>query len=168
MAHSTLQVLTTEDQERAPNAQHEFEDETETISLLSGTPLTPGRAEGGGLSSPQMRSGSVKVCLHSFGQLESIHFFQKRSSIRILGYTLVGLVALASLIGIVASFLYSETSNLSVGRRRLTMDHIFNGTFYPSQPDLNWVAEGMLNAHYNHHMRLIRALLQLETAYTRN
>ena len=25
------------------------------------------------------------------------------------------------------------------------MDHIFNGTFYSSQPDLNWVAEGMIN-----------------------
>lgn len=50
-----------DEQERAPNAQHEFEDDVETISLLSRSPLTPGRAESGGLSSPQTKSGTAKV-----------------------------------------------------------------------------------------------------------
>ena len=58
-----------EEREPDPNAQHEFEDDVETVSLLSSTPLTPGRAESGGLSISQMRSGTKKVSLDSVRQL---------------------------------------------------------------------------------------------------
>src|SRR6266542_3850267 len=41
-----------EEEERINAARHNFEDDTETVSLLSSTPLTPGRAERGGIPSP--------------------------------------------------------------------------------------------------------------------
>lgn len=50
-----------EEQEPPLDAQHEFEDDAETISLLTRTPVTPGHAETGGLSGLQSRSGTEKV-----------------------------------------------------------------------------------------------------------
>lgn len=132
-----------EDQEPTLDAQHEFEDDVETISLLTRTPVTPGHAETGGLSSLQSRSGTEKVIFDSCLVAKAKKLFQRRSTIRILGYTLVSLVVLAGVIGTVAGFMYSEMPYSSVGRRRLTMDHMFNWTFSANQPDLNWVAEGM-------------------------
>jgi len=129
-----------EEQGRDHNAQPEYEDDVETISLLSSTPVTPGRVESGGLGTRKVGFGSVRLFV-----LIQPELLQKHSSIRILGYTIVALVTFAGIIGVVASFMYSETSSLSVGRRRLTMDHVFNGTFYASQPDLNWVAEGVIS-----------------------
>ena len=59
---------------------------------------------------------------------------------------LIALVLIAGVVGIVAGYTYSGQSlRKQAGRRRLTMDHIFNGTFRYSRPDLNWVAEGALN-----------------------
>ena len=46
------------------------------------------------------------------------------------------------------------------------MDHIFNGTFYASQPDLNWVGEGMIN-FLEHSLSLICTIQQPGTAYSR-
>lgn len=46
-----------EDEERVNAARHDFEDDAETISLLSTTPLSPGRAERGG----EMRSHPMDV-----------------------------------------------------------------------------------------------------------
>lgn len=68
---------------------------------------------------------------------------QNRASVRALAIILVSLVSLAGVIGVIAGFAYSGTSYRTPGQQRITMDHIFNGTFYSSQPDLNWVAEGM-------------------------
>ena len=61
---------------------------------------------------------------------------------RLLAIILVFLISLAAVIGVIAGFAYSGTSYRTPGQQRITMDHIFNGTFYSSQPDLNWVAEG--------------------------
>jgi dipeptidyl aminopeptidase len=71
---------------------------------------------------------------------------QKNTSVRLLAILLVSLVLLATLIGVLAGFAYSGTSFRSPGQQRITMDHVFNGTFWARRPDLNWVAEG--NAHY--------------------
>ncbi len=65
---------------------------------------------------------------------------------RLLAIILISLVSLAAVIGVIAGFTYSGTSYRTPGRQRITMDHIFNGTFYSNQPDLNWVAEGTWNA----------------------
>jgi len=43
-----------DDEEERNNAQPEFEDDVETISLLSSTPLTPGRVESGGLGTKKV------------------------------------------------------------------------------------------------------------------
>ena len=50
-----------EEEERINAARHNFEDDTETISLLSNTPLTPGRAERGGSSSPSRTADIERV-----------------------------------------------------------------------------------------------------------
>lgn len=60
-----------EEHERVPDAQHEFEDDVETVSLLTNTPRSPGHAESGGFSGSQMRSGTDKVGFLSVRQLEA-------------------------------------------------------------------------------------------------
>ncbi|KAJ3509953.1 hypothetical protein NLJ89_g4948 [Agrocybe chaxingu] len=109
-----------------------IDDDAETISLLSG-PATPGRAERG-----------------ETGPRRTSEAEQKNSSIRVLAIILFALVSLATIIGILAGFSHPGTSYLTpggrgllgeAGRKRLTMDSIFDGTFAASQPSLNWVAE---------------------------
>lgn len=68
---------------------------------------------------------------------------QKYSSVRILALALISLVALSAFIGIIAGFTYSGKSYYNPGSRKITMDDIFNGTFYPSGAEVNWVPEGM-------------------------
>ncbi|KAF9529024.1 dipeptidyl aminopeptidase [Crepidotus variabilis] len=111
-----------EDEEERVNARiHDFEDDAETISLLSTSPMSPGRAERGVEMSSRPK--------------------EKYTPARILGFVLIGLVSLAAVIGVVAGFAYSATSYRAPGRKKITMDHVFNGTFWPSAPELNWVVE---------------------------
>lgn len=77
---------------------------------------------------------------------------QKSSSVRILALVLISLVALSAVIGIIAGFTYSGKSYYTPGTRKITMDDIFNGTFYPSWAEVNWVAEGK----YRRNLRLAR------------
>ncbi|PPQ68381.1 hypothetical protein CVT25_007919 [Psilocybe cyanescens] len=103
------------------------DDDAESLSLLhvsKSLPSSPGRAERGD-ASPR----------------RSATFEKKHSSVRLLAIILISLVSLAALIGVIAGFAYSGKSYITPGRRRITMDHIFNGTFWPRQPELNWVAE---------------------------
>ncbi|KDR80915.1 hypothetical protein GALMADRAFT_241446 [Galerina marginata CBS 339.88] len=103
------------------------DEDLENISLLNVDktgPSSPGRAERGE-PSPRRHPEAER----------------QRSSVRILAIALISLVVLAAIIGVVAGFAYSGTSYLTPGRRRITMDHVFNGTFYAAQPDLNWIAE---------------------------
>jgi dipeptidyl aminopeptidase len=58
----------------------------------------------------------------------------------------VGLVVLAAIIGVIAGSVYTGTPYHSRGVRRITMDHIFNGTFDPEKRSLHWVPEGYLPA----------------------
>ena len=52
-----------EEEERIAAAQHNFEDDAETVSLLSNTPSTPGRAERGGATSPRRSPEAEEVRL---------------------------------------------------------------------------------------------------------
>ena len=52
------------------------------------------------------------------------------------------LVGLACIIGITAAFTYI-TPEHGARTNSLTMDHIFNGTFYPERESVNWVPEGL-------------------------
>ncbi|KAF9558339.1 dipeptidyl aminopeptidase [Agrocybe pediades] len=101
----------------------EDDNDIESASLLhQNQPSSPGRAERGDTS-------------------RSVDSEKKHASVRVLAITLIGLVAVAALIGVFAGFAYSGTSYRTLGQKKVTMDHIFNGTFWPRRPDLNWVAE---------------------------
>ena len=50
---------------------------------------------------------------------------------------------MAIIIGFIAARTYNGTSfAIMRGSRPLTMDHVFNGTFYARQTDVRWVPEG--------------------------
>ncbi|KAF8159267.1 dipeptidyl aminopeptidase [Crassisporium funariophilum] len=112
-----------DDEDEAEGGPHGSEDETEMLGLLSG-PSSPGRAESGG-QSPRRPAEVV----------------QKHSSMRFLAIVLISLVSLSAVIGIIAGFTYSGQSYHIPGMRRITMDHLFNGTFWAHPVNLNWVAE---------------------------
>jgi dipeptidyl aminopeptidase len=70
----------------------------------------------------------------------------KSTSLRKLVIALVVLVGVAAAIGIIGAFTYTGASyRRVVGARKITMDHIFNGTFYAQGYHLNWVPEGSLS-----------------------
>ncbi|KAG9042892.1 hypothetical protein FS837_010276 [Tulasnella sp. UAMH 9824] len=64
-----------------------------------------------------------------------------RTPLKALLISLAALILLASMIGVLAAYSYSGSNFLAVGRKPLTMDHIFNGTFYADRTSLDWVAE---------------------------
>jgi dipeptidyl aminopeptidase len=53
------------------------------------------------------------------------------------------LVVFAALIGVIAAYTYSgNTTYHTPGVRKITMDHVFNGTFNADKKGLRWVPEG--------------------------
>ncbi|TRM58208.1 dipeptidyl peptidase IV N-terminal region-domain-containing protein [Schizophyllum amplum] len=95
----------------------------EKDSLDEDRPRSPGRAEDGLYvgGAPKSRPGPV----------------------RYLVIALASLVGLSALIGIIASWNYhtKATTYRGPGARRITMDHVFNGTFSAETRDLHWVKE---------------------------
>ncbi|KAK0188392.1 dipeptidyl aminopeptidase [Armillaria mellea] len=65
----------------------------------------------------------------------------KRTSLRFLVVTLGVLVGLAAVIGVIAAHTYVGTVYRLPGVRKLTMEHVFNGTFWAAERRLAWVAE---------------------------
>lgn len=58
-------------------------------------------------------------------------------------YVLLGLVCFAGLIGVIAASSYTGSATYhSPGVKKITMDHMFNGTFVPMRKALRWVPEG--------------------------
>lgn len=56
---------------------------------------------------------------------------------------LIGVIVLAATIGALAGSAYSAPSYAVVkGRKHITMDHVFNGTFAARTRSLAWVEEG--------------------------
>lgn len=52
---------------------------------------------------------------------------------------------MAIVIGIIAAHTYTGTTFSRIhGSRHITMDHVFNGTFYARTASLRWVPEGAL------------------------
>ena len=50
---------------------------------------------------------------------------------------------MAMMVGFIAARTYSGTSFAIIrGSKPLTMDHVFNGTFYAQHMDVRWVPEG--------------------------
>lgn len=53
---------------------------------------------------------------------------------------------MAILIGIFAAYTYTGTTYAPLrGTRPLTMDHVFNGTFYAQHATLRWIPEGQIH-----------------------
>ncbi|KZT68663.1 dipeptidyl aminopeptidase [Daedalea quercina L-15889] len=63
------------------------------------------------------------------------------SSTRCLVIALTSLLAVAVVIGIFAARSYTGVPYRIRGTQHLTMDHMFNGTFYPSRENILWVPE---------------------------
>ncbi|KAF8335110.1 dipeptidyl aminopeptidase [Amanita rubescens] len=65
---------------------------------------------------------------------------KKPSSLRVLVISLAALVCLAGLIGIIAASAYSGAVARH-GSQKITMNHVFNGTFYAESHQLQWVPQ---------------------------
>jgi hypothetical protein len=61
--------------------------------------------------------------------------------------SLAALVCLAGLIGIIAASAYSGAVARH-GSQKITMNHVFNGTFYAESHELQWAPQGMLSRRY--------------------
>ncbi|KAJ3898090.1 dipeptidyl peptidase IV N-terminal region-domain-containing protein [Lentinula edodes] len=105
----------------APSSDSEEEDEL----LERKGPSTPGIAEVGNFNAPYTQSLRQK----------------RASNIRFLVTTLIVLVALCGIIGIIAAQTYVGTVYRLPGNRKITMDHIFNGTFAAERSFISWVPE---------------------------
>ena len=143
-----------DDGEEAEGSRHSFEDDAESVLLLNidkSGPSSPGTAERGD-QNPHVTDAKEKVrpfnavhggilflTLYSYVSID----LQKYSSVRILALALISLVALSAFIGIIAGFTYTGKSYYTPGSRKITMDALFNGTFYASGAEVNWVPEGM-------------------------
>ncbi|KAF8638411.1 hypothetical protein AX17_002236 [Amanita inopinata Kibby_2008] len=92
---------------------------------------------------------------------------KRSSSLRALLYSLVALVSLAGVIGIIAATSYPGSSLRGTGFKRITMDHIFNGTFLPDAYRLHWVPEagdGVFSILQDGYIKLV----DLKTNSTKN
>jgi dipeptidyl aminopeptidase len=51
-------------------------------------------------------------------------------------------LTLSGVIGLFAALSYKEVKRIVLGNERITLDHVFNGTFAVSRTELSWVPEG--------------------------
>ena len=68
---------------------------------------------------------------------------QEFPSVRGLLIALAALLTFSGAIGLFAALSYKETRRAVPGNKRITMDHIFNGTFHVARTGLSWVPEGV-------------------------
>ena len=88
--------------------------------------------------------GGRKVCPKLLAWAGSINGnSQEFPSVRGLILALAALLTLSGVIGLFAALSYKERKRVVPGNERITMDHIFNGTFRVARTDLSWVPEGM-------------------------
>ena len=73
---------------------------------------------------------------------------QEFPSVRGLLIALAALLTLSGVIGLFAALSYKERKRAVPGNERVTLDHIFNGTFHVSRTGLSWVPEGMPQVGY--------------------
>jgi dipeptidyl aminopeptidase B len=68
---------------------------------------------------------------------------QEHPSLRGLLLALAALLTLSGVIGLFAALSYNDTKRIVPGNERITLDHVFNGTFSASTMALSWVPEGV-------------------------
>ncbi|KAJ7493362.1 dipeptidyl aminopeptidase [Mycena galericulata] len=95
-------------------------DEEDETLLEKGPPGSPGIAERGNAMDQRQRPST---------------------SLRLLIISLASLVALSGIIGIIAAHTYVGKTYHTPGIRKITMDHVFNGTFSADRRGLAWVPE---------------------------
>ncbi len=129
----------------APSSEDEDESEKNGPGSLN-------RAEHGNLlgSEGELYVGGRKVCNRYPSALLAcinvvINGFpsQEFPSVRGLLVALAALLTFSASIGLFAALSYKETKRALPGNKRITMDHIFNGTFHVARTGLSWVPEGM-------------------------
>ncbi|KAG6816533.1 hypothetical protein H0H87_005395 [Tephrocybe sp. NHM501043] len=118
-----------------PSSDDEDDDDLETGGLLEKhtVPSSPGAAELGGM----FATGSG----HTTDDTEDLKKKHGMTSVRALGILLVIIIALSSLIGVFAARSYKGAVKYRPGTRKITMDHVFNGTFSVDHKSVNWVPE---------------------------
>lgn len=120
------------------------ESEDDTLFDKNAGPNSPGMAESG---LADMNFGNPKVSLTPYPRSALVlilSIFKSRNrSLRFLLLTIGSLIFLAIIIGVIAAKTYRGTSfAIFRGSKPLTMDHVFNGTFYAQHQSVRWVPEG--------------------------
>ncbi|KAK1233376.1 Dipeptidyl peptidase 4 [Marasmius sp. AFHP31] len=128
-----------------PSSDSSVDEEEEGLLEMEKPPMSPGFAESG-------LGGSKK---------------KRPSSLRFLITTILILLGLSALIGLIAARTYVGTGYKLPGTKKVTMDHIFNGTFYPQRNSVEWVPEAGDGVFSINEGGLIK-LVDLKTNETRN
>jgi len=68
---------------------------------------------------------------------------QEFPSVRGLLLALAALLTFSGAIGLFAALSYKESKRAAPGNKRISLDHIFNGTFHVARTGLSWVPEGV-------------------------
>ncbi|KAJ7777301.1 dipeptidyl aminopeptidase [Mycena metata] len=92
---------------------------------------------------------------------------RRPTSLRLLVISLASLVALSAIIGIIAAHSYVGTTYHVPGVGKITMDHVFNGTFTADRRSLAWVPEagdGVFSTSEDGYIKLV----DLKTNTTKN
>jgi dipeptidyl aminopeptidase len=91
--------------------------------------------------------GRRQVCYMPSARVDMVRngALQEFPSVRGLLIALAALLTLSGVIGLFAALSYKETKRAVPGNERITLDHIFNGTFGVARTGLSWVSEGMPN-----------------------
>ena len=73
------------------------------------------------------------------------------SSVRLMGILLFIIILGASFIGYSAARSYKTDVIYRTGTQKLSMEHIFNGTFSVDRKSVNWVPEGAFSTAIPYH-----------------
>ncbi|KAG8746072.1 hypothetical protein FRC10_006175 [Ceratobasidium sp. 414] len=117
-------------------------------------PLDPSAAERGSVDDDDYRPSMMR-------EPGALFLGRKRPSpLRCLIISLASLVLLAILLGFLAARTYNHTSYRyrAPGNKHITMDHVFNGTFWAQRQSLAWVSEagdGVYSIEENGSIKLV-------------
>ncbi|KAF5379515.1 hypothetical protein D9615_006521 [Tricholomella constricta] len=134
-----------------PSSDEEDDNDHERGSLLEkhAGPSTPGLAELG----DRFPSGSGLR-----NDTDDTDLKKRPSSFRFFAIVLALLLLLSAAVGIWAARSYRGVAQHGPGTKKLTMDHIFNGTFAPEKKAVNWVPEagdGVFSLFENGDLKLV-------------
>ncbi|GLB41533.1 putative dipeptidyl aminopeptidase [Lyophyllum shimeji] len=114
-----------------PSSDDEDDGENESLLEKHVAPSSPGLAELG----ERVPSGSGQPRDTDESNLK------KTSSLRFFAALLAAVLLVSAVVGFIAARTYKGAAELRPGTGRLTMDHLFNGTFNVERKQINWVPE---------------------------